>query len=132
MAEAPTVDALVAEWRAAAPRGLRAPAPADAIRHFVAWHHRRLGRHPPPDFLRFLALADGGQHDASLLYSVADIMDLTEDAAPLTLIGKSGNVDAYVLRPDGSCAMVNFYGHQDVFEDFADFPRFLARVLRQP
>jgi hypothetical protein len=89
--------------------------------------------------LRFLSPADGGQYDNYVLDRLDALIDYTEileteiyeKALPYIWIGCNGNVDDFILRPDGSCAMVNTFGHDDVHEEFPDFTSFLARLLRK-
>lgn len=131
MTQEETVKSLTARWKADGYYAPKAPPAAEAVRAFEDWYRHRLGSAPPSAFMEFLALADGGQYDAYYLFSIADIMDTTDEAFPFIVIGDSGNVDRFILRPDGSCAMVNLSDYEHVSEDFPDFDQFLARLLRE-
>jgi hypothetical protein len=132
MDHAETIESLVAWWKADGDYAPDAPPAAEAVQAFADWHRQRFGSDPPPAFVHFLTLADGGQYDAYYLFALADIMDATEDGLPFTLIGDSGNVDRFILRPNGSCAIVSLFDYAQVFEDFPDFGRLLARLLHGP
>jgi len=133
------IDALVARWQADEHYSPNPPATPEAIRRFVDWYRKRRGSDPPPPFLRFLSLADGGQYDNYVLDRLDGLIEQTEfyekeiyeRALPYTWIGCNGNVDDLILRADGRCAMVNTFGHDDVYEEFPDFGSFLARLLRE-
>ncbi len=132
------IEALLTLWRADGLYAPNPPAMPTAIRAFIEWHCRRLDSDPSPQFLHFLSLAEGGVCDNYVLDRLDGLIDQTEfleteiyeKSLPYTWIGCNGNVDDFLLWPDGRCAMVNTFGHEELYEEFPDFASFLARLLR--
>lgn len=127
------VDALVERWRStyAAPRPPRDRAQREA---FEAAVRARFRMELPDDYRRFLALTDGGQYDHALLYGIGPedaVLDRCDDlqTGDRLLVGSSGNLDAYVLHPDGRCDVVNLFDLAAVHEPHPSFTALLARII---
>ena len=89
----------------------------------------------PRDYEQFLTLTDGGQYGPAILYGVGPEEGVLARCSDLQtgrtlLIGSSGNVDAYVLRPNGECDIVNFLGLDEVYEHLSSFSALLDEILR--
>ncbi|HET8658784.1 MAG TPA: SMI1/KNR4 family protein [Micromonosporaceae bacterium] len=127
------VDALVRLWSDTYGPP-RPPRPPTDLEVFAAEANRRFGVELPADYRRFLTLTDGGQYDHALFYGAGPddcALDRADDlhTGSVLPIGSSGNVDGYVLRPDGRAETVNFFGLTEVYESFPSFTALLAAVL---
>jgi hypothetical protein len=127
------VDALVTLWADSdyQPRPAR---PRFELEAFAAEVYRRFALELPGDYRRFLTLTDGGQYDHALFHGVGpddSVLDRCEDlrTGSVLVIGGSGNVDAYTLRPGGGAEVVNLLGLSEVSESFPSFTDLLARQL---
>jgi hypothetical protein len=85
---------------------------------------------PPDDYERFLMLTDGGQYDHALFYGIGpddSVLDRCDDllTGSVLMIGSSGNIGAYVLRPGGAAGIVNLWDLREVFESFPSFTHLL-------
>ena len=127
------VDALVALWSGSdsPPRPARPRRELDAV---AAEIRSRFALDLPGDYRRFLTLTDGGQYDHALLHGVGpedSVLDRCTDlrTGPVLVIGGSGNLDAYVLRPDGTAEVVNLFDLSEVSESYPSFTDLLARQL---
>jgi hypothetical protein len=126
------VDALVALWSDSGypPRPAR---PRSELEAFAAQVHRRFGVELPGDYRRFLMLTDGGQYDHAFFCGIGPedaVLDRCDDlrTGPVLMIGGSGNLDAYVLRPGGA-DIVNLFDLREVSESFPSFTDLLERQL---
>ena len=125
------VDVLVARWSGSgySPRPAR---PRPEREAFAAEVHRRFGLVLPDDYARFLALTDGGQYDHALFHGIGPedpVLDRCADlrTGSVLVIGGSGNLDAYALRPDGRAEIVNLFDLVEVSESFPSFTDLLRR-----
>jgi hypothetical protein len=127
------VDALVEFWSSTGYR----PRPArtrQELESFAAAVRSRFGLEVPDDYRRFLTLTDGGQYDHAWFHGVGpedSVLDRCDDlrTGRVPVIGGSGNVDAYVLRPDGRAEVVNLWDLGEVSESFPSFTGLLERQL---
>jgi hypothetical protein len=128
------VEALVSLWSSSGcpPRPARPRAEWEA---FAAEVHRRFAVRLPDDYRRFLTLTDGGQYDHALFHGVGpedSVLDRCDDlrTGKVLVIGGSGNLDAYVLRPGGGAEIVNLWDLSEVSESFPSFTGLLHRQTR--
>lgn len=123
-----TVDQILERWRASgyAPRP---PAPAEEREDLLRFAREGCGLEPPADYVRFLELCDGGQYDASWFFGCTARTASHLDTAPVFAIGDSGNVDVYVLRPDGSAEIVSLGDLSHVFERYPSFTALLDHCV---
>lgn len=119
-----TVDEIVARWE-----DRRPPAPPEVQRAWLQEVEAQLGFALAADYVRFLALCDGGQCDAAWLYGAAPETRAHHAPRGVLPIGDAGNVDLYVLRADGSAAIVSLFDWTRIAEDFPSFTALLARML---
>lgn len=126
------VDALVRLWsqNGYQPRPARTAPELDA---FTAVIRERFAVELPGDYRRFLTLTDGGQYDHATFYGIGpeeSVLDRCADlrSGPVLVIGGSGNLDAYVLRPGGA-DVVNLLDLREVAESFPSFTELLRRQV---
>jgi hypothetical protein len=124
-----SVDDIIARWRAGH-YPPTPPQPAEVRRAFLLDVRARCGFDPPSDYVRFLELCDGGQNDASYLFGCAPETRSHLDTGSTFLIGNMGNVDGYVLRPDGRADIANFFGLDEVVESYPRFTALLDTLIR--
>ena len=127
------VDELVTLWSGGGyhPRPAR---PRPELELFSAAVRARFGLDLPGDYRRFLALTDGGQYDHAVFYGLGpedSVLDRCDGlrTGPVLVIGSSGNIDAYVLRPSGVAEVVNLWDLSEVSESFPSFTGLLERQL---
>ena len=127
------VDALVRLWseHGYQPRPAR---PAHELAAFAATIRERFAVEMPGDYRRFLTLTDGGQYDHATFHGIGptdSVLDRCADlrTGPVLVIGGSGNLDAYVLRPGGGADVVNLLDLREVSESFPSFTELVRRQV---
>ena len=70
-----------------------------------------------------------GQNDAVWFFGAAPDTASHFDPTPDFLIGNSGNVDIYVLRPDGRAEITDM-GVASVYESFPSFRAILDALIK--
>jgi hypothetical protein len=130
------VDALVTLWSNSGyqPRPAR---PGRELADFADEIHRRFALELPDDYRRFLMLTDGGQYDHAYFWGIGpeeSVLDRCDDlgTGSVLIIGGSGNIDAYALRPGGGAEIVNLWDLSEVSESFPSFTDLLERLLARP
>jgi hypothetical protein len=125
-----SVDEIVARWRASGYYEPRPPRPKAEQERFLREVEARCGFRPADDYVRFLELCDGGQFDACWYFGCAPDTVSHLDTGELFAIGDSGNIDLYVLRPDGRADIVGLAYMDSVFEAFPSFTAMLDKHVR--
>ena len=127
------VDALVTLWSNSGyqPRPARTRSELEA---FAVEIYGRFAVQLPDDYRRFLMLTDGGQYDHAYFGGIGpedSVLDRCDDlrTGSVLVIGGSGNIDAYALRPDGGADVVNLWDLREVSESFPSFTGLLERQL---
>jgi hypothetical protein len=123
-----TIDEIVARWKAGH-YPPRPPAPPEVRAAFFAEVRARCGFDPPADYHRFLELCDGGQNNAVWMFGAAPNTSSHYDPTKNFLIGDSGNVDLYILRPDGRAEVTDF-SEAYAYEKYPTFRAMLDKLIR--